>query len=267
MSWRRETRIGIGLTLTILMLVAGPAAKALASAQLRFVNARGGDGAVGLRVAAGGQSTSAASAEPYGQAGELVSVPSVDAKLSLSGGASPTLKHTLADGASYTVVALPKGSKGTALEVLRNGKAIAGQAKLRIMHAAPELGSPDVRLGKGTIAQGVKFRAATSYLSVEPGSYQLGVAKPGAGKVLFQMPVSLAAGTATTVVVAGSGGSPEKLIQVSDSTVTPAGAPHTGFGGLAHRGERKLLAALLAALGAGALGGGAQLGRRRRSRT
>src|SRR3954454_19215068 len=140
MSWRRETRIGIGLTLAILMLVAGPAAKALARAQLRFVNARGGDGAVALRVSAGGQETSAGSAVAYGQGGELASVPSGDAKLSLSGGPSASLQHTLADGASYTVVALPKGSKGAALEVLRNGKAIAGQAKLRIMHAAPELG-------------------------------------------------------------------------------------------------------------------------------
>src|SRR3954470_20226298 len=128
MSWRRETTLGIGLALTILMLVAGPAAKAAASAQVRFVNAHGGDGAVVLRVSAGGQDASAGGAVAYGQGGELASVPSGDAKLSLGGGRSASVRHALADGASYTVVALPKGSKGTALDVFRNGKAIAGQA-------------------------------------------------------------------------------------------------------------------------------------------
>jgi hypothetical protein len=47
--------------------------------------------------------------------------------------------------------------------------------------------------------------------------------------------------------------------------VTPAGAPHTGLGGLA-RGTRPWILALLAALVAGVLGGAAQLARTRRAR-
>jgi hypothetical protein len=198
----------------------------------------------------------------YGEAGDLVDVPAGDAELSLVGGASSKLTKTLADGASYTVVALPKG----AVRVLRNGRATAGDAKVRIVHAAPELGSPDVRLGKRTIAQALDFRAATKYVTVQPSSYEVAVAKPDAGDVLFKRRASLAAGTATTIVIAGSGGSPQRLIEANDATVTPAGAPHTGLGGIARGGDSPWLLALLAALLAGALGGVVQLTRGRRAR-
>ena len=53
--------------------------------------------------------------------------------------------------------------------------------------------------------------------------------KPNGGAVVFKGNVTLTAGTATTVVVAGSGGNPERLVVANDDTVTPNGAPHTGF--------------------------------------
>jgi hypothetical protein len=151
--------------------------------------------------------------------------------------------------------------------VLRNGSPAPKQARVRIVHAAPELGMPDIRLGQKTIAQGVKFRSATGYLTVDPGTYPLAVTKPNGGSSVFSSRVSLAAGTATTVVVAGSAGNPERLIVANDGTVTPNGAPHTGFGGLATAGTASWLYALLAALVAGSLGGAAQLARTRRARS
>jgi hypothetical protein len=259
-----------GPLLALLMLVVGPAATALASAEVRFVNARGGSDPVRLEVRVNGKTTSVGGTTPFGQAGQLVAVPSGMAKLSLTGGgssaASAGTTAQLNDGDTYTIAAIPKGSKGYDFAVLRSGKAKAGMARLRVFHAAPELGKPDIRLGDRTIAQGVKFRTAAGYLTTEPGSYRLVVARPNGGKEVFGMRVSLAAGSATTVFVAGSGGSPTRLIQVEDGSVTPAGAPQTGLGGLAGGGGEPWLLALLAALLAGSVGGAAQFARARRTR-
>src|SRR4051812_11028844 len=263
MAGRRRLSLTLGAALAAVILFTVAAASAQASARVRLVNARGAADTARLDVTVGGQTTtSAGGSVAYGEAGDLVDVPPGSAQLSVEGAGSKKVEETLADGAAYTVVALPKG----AVKVLRNGHATAGDAKLRIVHAAPELGSPDVRLGKRTIAQALDFRAATKYLTVQPGSYEVAVAKPDAGDVLFKRSVSLTAGTATTIVIAGSGGSPQRLIEVNDATITPAAAPHTGLGGLARGGGSPWLLALLAALGAGALGGAAQLARGRRAR-
>jgi hypothetical protein len=214
---------------------------------------------VALQVSVNGQKTSAGSGVGYGLAGALASVPAGQAKLSVGG---KSVSQNLENGRGYTAVALPKNG----LLVLRNGKASGGEARIRVVHAAPELGTPDIRLGQRTIAQDVKFRAATGYLTVDPGAYMLSVTKPNGGAAVLRGHVSLAAGTATTVVVAGTAGNPERLVVANDSTVTPAGAPHTGFGALAASGTATWVYALLAALLAGSLGGAAQLARTRRAR-
>jgi hypothetical protein len=259
MAARERNCVYIGLACAFLMLVMGPAASAFASAQVRLINARSGSG-VTLTVTVGGTKAPTAGTVAFGDAGQLVGVPAGDAELAVGG---KTVKKPLADGASYDVVALPK----SAVEVLRNGSAAAQRSRLRVVHAAPELGTPDIRLGKRTIAQGVKFRSATGYLTVDPGEYAFEVTKPNGGAAVFKSRVALAAGTATTVVVAGSAGSATRMITVNDGTVTPPGAPHTGLGGLARGGSDPWVLALLAALFAGSLGGAVQLTRARRSRS
>src|SRR3954469_16452990 len=198
MALRGRNTFYIGLAIATLMLVMGPAAQALASAQVRLVNTRGGS-PVSLRVSVNGNPTAAGRALGYAQVGALANVPAGKARLSVGG---KTVTKRLANGRGYTVVAMPKGS----VEVLLDGSATAKQARVRVVHAAPELGMPDIKLGQKTIAQGVKFRSATGYLTVDPGSYPLAVTKPNGGDTVFHARVSLAAGTATTVVVAGSGG-------------------------------------------------------------
>jgi hypothetical protein len=249
------------------MLVTVPATSALASSQVRFVNARGGDAPLRLEVTVADQRVPAGGATQFGDASEHATVPSGDAQLSLVGGAgsdaAATLDKALADGGSYTIVALPDGEED-GLVVLRDGTAAAGDAKLRVLHAAPELGDPDIRLGDRTLAEGLGFRSDTGYIKVNPGSYELAVAGPEGGDAVLEMPVALAAGTASTVVVAGSGGSEARLIELTDDTFTPPGAPDTGFGGLAE-GDLPWVAALIAALLAGSLGGAIQTARTRRA--
>ena len=263
------TKFYIGFSLVLLMLVGLPAASALANAKVRLVNARPGSAPVGLKVVVGTAAPPAVGQASFGQVTPYVSVPTGTGQLSLTGGGgratSGQTGAELADGAKYTAVALAKGSQGFQLMIYKDGKARAGVARLRVLHAAPELGTPDIKLGQRTIAEKLSFREASPYLAFSPGSYTLAVVKPGGGQPVFSQPVSLSAGVASTAILAGSGGARERLIVAPDDTLTPAGAPETGLGGLAGGGGRQWLLIALAALLAAALGGAAQLSLARRS--
>jgi hypothetical protein len=253
------------------MLVALPAASAFASAKVRLVNARPGAQAVGLKVVVGSAAPPAVGPADYGQVTPYVNVTPGSAQIALSGlseasgGSGAQTTQQLTDGERYTAVALPKGSKGFQIEIYRDGDARAGSARLRVLHAAPELGSPDIKLGQRTIAEKVAYKDASPYLSVDPGSYTLAVVKPGGTDPVFDQQISLSAGVATTAILAGSGGARERLIMATDETVTPAGAPETGLGGLAGGGGPPWLLVALAALFAGALGAVTQLSLARRN--
>src|SRR3954453_17769591 len=270
-SRHNGSRFVIGLSLAILMLVGGPAASALATAKVRLVNARPGSQAVSLKIVQGSAAPPTFGDAAYGQVTPYVKVPPGSAQIGISGlpsAVDATKAQTteqLEDGQSYTAVALALGSKGYQIEVYRDGHARGGKARLRVIHAAPELGSPDVRLGQRTIAEKLAFKDATPYISVAPGSYALSVVRPGSTSAVFTKQVSVSAGGATTAILAGSGGAPAMVITTTDDTKTPAGAPETGLGGLAGGGGPPWLLAALAALLAGALGGAWQLSLARRS--
>jgi hypothetical protein len=265
-----ESRLVIGLTLAIVMLMGLPAASAFASAKVRLVNARSGSQAIGLKVVVGTAAPPEIGTADYGQVTPYVNVAPGGASISitgLSGSAEREGVQTtqdLVDGKRYTAVALAKGSKGFQIKVYSDGDAKKKTARLRVIHAAPELGAPDIKLGQRTIAEKVAYTDASPYLSVAPGSYTLAVVKPGGGSPVFQQHISLSAGAATTAIIAGSGGAKERLIMASDQTVTPAGAPETGLGGLADGDGPPWLLIALAALFAGTLGGVIQLSLARR---
>ena len=259
--------LAVRIALATVMLVVVPAATAFGDARVRFVNAAGGSDAVQLQATVGGKQAAIGGATAFGQATEFTPVPAGEAQFALSGGGkAPPAKQTLQNGRSYTVVALSKGSSGLSLQVMKNGRGVAGDARIRVLNVAPELGTPDVQIGERTIAQGVSFRSATDYVTLSPGTYELAITKPNGGDAILSKQVSLAAGTASTVIVAGSGGSATQAILVQDAAVTPNGAPGTGLGGLAEGDPGAWVLVLLAALAAGTLGGAAQLARARRSR-
>jgi hypothetical protein len=270
-SRHNGSRFVIGLSLAILMLVGGPAASASATAKVRLVNARPGSAAVSLKVVEGSSAPPTFGDAAYGQVTPYVKVPPGSAQIGISGlpssadASKAQVTQQLEDGHSYTAIALALGSKGYQIQVYRDGRGRGGKARLRVIHAAPELGSPNVRLGQRTIAEKLAFKDATPYLSIAPGSYALSVVRPGSSSAVFTKEVSLSAGAATTAIVTGSGGAPTMLISATDDTKTPAGAPETGLGGLASGGGPPWLLAALAALLAGALGAAMQLSLARRS--
>jgi hypothetical protein len=221
---------------------------------------------VGLKVVVGGAAPPQVGPASYAQVTPYVKVSPGSAQIALRGGGGANqVTQTLTDGGNYTAIALARGSKGFALKLYRDGHARKGTARLRVIHAAPELGSPDVKLGQRAVAEKLAFKEATPYLSESPGSYDLAVTKPGGSAPIFQHGVALSAGVATTAILSGSGGAPEKVITATDDTLTPAGAPETGLGGLASRGGHPWLLIALAAVLAGALGGAWQLSLARRS--
>jgi hypothetical protein len=226
-----RTAFPYAVVLASLMLLASPAAQAGGATHVRLLHAAPGTDAAQLVVGGEGAGT----AVEFGQVTRKVRVDGGNARLELnSEGGDPLAEPTseeLADGAHYTVLALADGDR-VRLRVFRDGEARPGQARLRAIHAGPELGEPDVRLSGRVIGRRLGYRDATPYESVAPDSYRLAFARPG-GAAITQAMVSLPAGTATTGVVIGSGGQQTRVVILEDDTAAPARAPDTGLGGLA----------------------------------
>jgi hypothetical protein len=241
------------------MVVAGPAAQSWAAASARFVHAVPGAGSAELVVKGGSPVLGSAS---FGQVTSYVGVPAGSHELQLKAG-SKTLAVTtvdFSDGQRYTVVAEAQGKK-VQLRPYVDGTASDGKAKLRMIHAAPELGSPDVRLGKQAVAEKVKYTQATPYLTVAAGTYTLEVMKPGDGggsPIVTKPGVTLSAGTAETAFLLGSRGESTRVVLATDGTSAPSRAPKTGLAPLAGDGRPWGTIAAVAVLAA-LLGGAVQL--------
>jgi len=244
------------------MLLLASAGSAFASVSIRFVHAVPGADSASLNVSVDGAESSSPSLS-FGSVSPALEVDAGDAKLTVApAGASKALAEadeTLDDDARYTVVALPKkGGDGAELRVYRDEKPKSGKALIRAIHAGPEIGDPDVRVGERVVAEKLAYADATEYVDVPPGTGDISVTRAGGegGALATKSDVPLSAGTATTAIIVGSGGEPTRILTVSDGTAAPKGAPATGFGGLAgdDSGPPRLAIALLFAFTAAALG-------------
>ena len=250
---RRPLRIRLARIISILaMLVVAPVGTASA-AELRFVHGVPGQEPSALEV--DGQ---AGDPVAFGEVGGYEQVPSGSVTLKLG-----DLEQTeeLGEG-RYTAVAWLRDDR-VMLGVFSDGPAKGGTARIRAIHAAGELGEGDVLLDGESVATSLAPGEASEYQDVDPGAYGLEVTRPGGeGSPLAQSRVTLAAGSASTALVLGSGGEPIDVVVATDDTAAPSQGPATGLGGLDD--GPPWAAVLLAALCAGALGGGAyRLARRR----
>jgi hypothetical protein len=215
-----------------------------------------GAGPLELRATEGGIDQRVARQLGFGQIGNYEDVPAGDVEFEVvEPGGRPvnSASERLQNRAYYTVVASLDGNPA----VLRDGRAEGGQSHLRVMHAAPELGRVDVRLGDLPVANGLGMGDVTGYKNVGPGAYALNVTRPeGGAPIASEGAVTLTAGTSSTAFVIGTGGEPIQTIVASDRAAAPRGAVKTGLGGLAGEDPDVLLAliaGLLAALTGGAL--------------
>lgn len=238
-----------GLIAGLVMLLA-TAASAAAQTSVRFVQAvpRVSD----AELTVGGQTVGGPIG--FGEATDFVSVQAARAELRVD--ARRVATANLRDGGRYTVVAL-REDRRPALRVYRDSPASAGEARVRAIQAAGELGEVDVRSGQRSIARRLDVGDASPYVSLDPGTYSLEATRAGGrgGALASRGGVSLTAGGSFTAVIVGSGGEPTRFVLLGDATAAPAGAPATGLGGLANDGGVTWPIVLLAALVAGALGG------------
>jgi len=249
------------------MLAAAPAV-AQDGASVRFVHAVSGSGAVTGTASTGGQARELASGVEFGEASPYRDVPAGPVELSVtSGSGSEVLAVTeepLDAGKRYTVVVL--GGDEPELRVFVDGEAKDGLAGLRVIHASPELGEPELRLGEEVLAEQIAYRDATPYRSVNPGSYVLTAGRPGGeGEPIVESEeLTLNAGSAITAVLVGGAGEGARFAVIDDATAAPGGPPDTGFGGLSGGGPPWWPALAVAAC-AGLMGGaGYRLARARR---
>lgn len=249
-------RAAAGVIATATILLSASAGQAAAAAKVNFVHAVPGAGDATLKVSGGSGSAASLSGVGFGESSEYSSGPSgrVTITLTVGGKQAARTTETLADGAGYTVIAEPGRGGGVTLLAYRAGKAEAGSARLRAAHAAAELARADFMVGDrklGTLARG----DSGDYVTVEPGSYAVTARRPGSSDAVIERSgLNLAAGTASTVYAVGSGGERARFVVVQDAVDAPEGGPATGLGGLSGD-SAPWLAALFAALAAGALGG------------
>src|SRR3954471_1957990 len=253
----------VGLVSMLLLVSAGPA---FASASVRVVYAVPGGSPATLKVSVDGPAQSTAPVS-FGTVSAPLQVDPGSATFTAApaGSAAKPLAEAdekLKDGRSYIVVALAKESgEGAELHVYPANEPGKGKAIVRAIHAAPELGDPDVKVDDRVIAESLKYGEATDYVDVPPGAAEVSVTRAGGkGGALATKPgVPLTAGTATTAVIVGSRGEPTKVLTISERTAAPAGAPAPGCGGLARDagGPPRALVALLFAMVAASLGAGA----------
>lgn len=238
------------------MLAAPVAGAQSPSAEVRFVHAVPGVDPAVLSVAG----TEVGSAG-FAEATKFASVAAGEVKLALAVPKLGTLTDTaeLVGGRAYTVVAMSGGDSAELL-LFEDEAAVAGKARLRMIHASPELGAPDVKLGGELVASAAEYRQATRYWTVSPGDYELLVENPENGKpVLAPQRLALAAGTSSSAVIVGGVGEKARTLLLSDSISTPSTAPASGFGGLAGGESGSVGLAIIAALLAGVLGATAWL--------
>lgn len=152
-----------------------------------------------------------------------------EATLDLKGSTGKTIAtaHTrLTRKRRYTVVALPEHKK-VGLHVYRDAARRSGHARLRVIHAAPELGRPDLWIGGRKIASRVPLAATTGYIDVPAGTaLTLALSRPGnASDILLSKRLTIGSGEALTAIVLGTEGEKLRVVTRRDR---PRAASSTG---------------------------------------
>jgi len=241
------------------ILLSASAVDALAATEVRLVHALPGGPAASLLVRGGAGPDAKIEGVRFGEASDYARVPLGRVDLTLNAGDDEVGRRssTLRTG-RFTVLASRNDAGGATLRVIRDGEAVAGRARLRAVHAAPEIDNAEFLVGDRVLGRLGEGRV-TGYKTFEPGSYPVVARRPGSREAMVEQPrVNLAAGTSATAFLVGSGGERTRFVVAEDSAATPDRAPATGLGGLSGE-DTPWIAALMAALLAGGLGGGVYL--------
>jgi hypothetical protein len=205
---------------------------------------------------------------PFGAVSAYLSLPTGKYAIKvLPAGAAATDKGVIEaevsveGGKAYTIAAMGKVAQIGPVVLGDNlANPAAGKAKVRLVHASPDAPAVDVAVKGGPVLfRNVAFKAASDYLEVDAGSYDLEVRPAGTTTVALAVPgVKLEAGTTYSVWALGLlQGQPALKAQPSVDAKAAAGAPampRTGQGGTAAAESWTFaLAGLLLSLATGAV--------------
>lgn len=204
------------LALLISVWVVWPA-QAFARAVVRFIHAVPGVGTATVSVDGAPVGSVA-----FGQSTRWHSIRSGTFRWVLRGGGRTLATGTATvGGGAYDVVILQKQSR-VFLGIYKVQAGRGGASRIRVIHAAPELGSPALSLDGKQVVQSLAYTQATPYLSPAPGPHTLSAMRPGTSSALAQARMHLSPGDAYSAVVIGTRGQMVRVV-----TLTDRGAPLT----------------------------------------
>ena len=122
---------------------------------------------------------------------------------------------------AFDAVLFARRPAGVRLGLFRTRPGRPGVSLLRVIHAAPELGSPALELDGRLLAASLSYTHATPYVTVRPGLHALSAMRLGSATPLVAVRgVRLVPGVAYSSILVGSAGRRLRWV-----TVTDRGAP------------------------------------------
>ncbi len=191
-------------------------AQALAKALLRFIHGVPGVGSVTVAVNTGSGDEDQG-VIGFGQSTQWHSIRSGRFHWNLSGAGKTLAQGTTTVGnGSYDLVLLERRMKVfVAVYEARGGR--AGASLVRVIHGAPELGSPQLDVDGKEAVKSLSYTQATPYVSLTPGTHHLSAMRPGdATPLVSGVTMHLLAGDAYSAFVLGTRGEMVKVVTLMD---------------------------------------------------
>jgi hypothetical protein len=141
---------------------------------------------------------------------------------------SKTLAHgtaTVGDGA-YDLVLLARS--GVSLGIYRARAGRPGTALVRVIHAAPQLGTPQLRVDSKVAVSSLAFSQATPYLPMSPGVHTLAADPASSTMPLVATKMKVVSGRSYTKIILGSEGQRVRAITLVDRGAPRARAATRG---------------------------------------
>jgi hypothetical protein len=201
-------------------------ASAFAKALVRFVHAVPGVGRAEVSVSDGSGSQDLGTIG-FGQATAWHSIRSGAFRWTLSGAGRKLASGTTTVGnGAYDIVVLQHGA-GVKLGVYRARAGRAGTALVRVIHAAPELGSPDLSVDGKVAVKNLRYTEATPYLALSAGRHLLAAERAGSSTPFLSTHVTVRADTSYSEVVLGTRGQRVRVVTLVDRGAPLVRGAHT----------------------------------------